>query len=64
METEICKGCRVWKPITDVFDGTLCEDCRLVRGLLRPEDAAETAPWADEFALRRIRELAGPLSVN
>jgi hypothetical protein len=64
MRTEICQGCRSWKAITDVFDGTLCEECRHVRGLLRPEEASEMTPWSDEYAIRRIRVLVGPISLN
>jgi len=65
MRIEVCQGCQYRKPITDVFDGTLCEQCRLDRGLLRPEESLETAPWLDENnVLARIRNLAGPPSIN
>jgi hypothetical protein len=65
MEIEICPGCQCVKPITDVFDGTLCEECRYIFGLLRPEEASEMSPWQDEYnAVRRIRRLLGPVCVN
>jgi hypothetical protein len=34
-----CLGCGQMKALSDVFDGTLCEACRIAKGLLRPDDA-------------------------
>jgi hypothetical protein len=38
LPVEACLGCHALKLITHFFDGTLCYDCRLERGLVCPGD--------------------------